>query len=125
MPGEEKYGVRYNQPGYRNPRFMDSGTSTTEALSEDVLEYKRRRERFRPEDDPDPKPPRNKKRKNNPKRPKTKRRPSGRSGNYLRDFGRAIGGGCKRVWDAAKHAFTLPAGCRGPKSAYSQLGGYR
>ena len=120
MPGEEKYGIRYVQPTYNNPRFLGGSSSTTEALSDKVEKYKNRRERFRPEDT-DPKPRKNKVRK--PRRNKT-RRPSGRSGNYIRDIGRAIKTGCKRVWDATVHAFTLPASCRGNKSAYNKLGGY-
>ena len=120
MPGEEKYGVRYGTGTYSNPRFMGQGSSRTEALSDKVERYKKRRDRFRPEDT-DPKPRKNKVRK--PRNKKT-RRPSGRSGNYIRDIGRAIKTGCKRVWDRAKHAFTLPPGCRGNKSAYNRLGGY-
>ena len=123
MPGEEKHGIRYRISTFANPRFLGSGLGGgTEALSDKVQQFKNRRDRFRPED-VEPETNKKKRKVGKVNQVKTKK-PSGKTGNVIRDVVRGIGRGCKRVWDHVKHNWTLPPGCRGPKSAYNELGGY-
>lgn len=128
---DKEYNVSYSQGVYSNPRFMNQQRFVDEELSERARDKKIRRDRRK-----------ERKIRNRTEREYRRqgrdidlgidlpsggggRTPSGKTGNVVKDVGRAIGGGCRKVWDTVKKRWqTIGSGC-GNSAAFKSAGGYK
>lgn len=127
---DKEYNVSYSQGVHSSPRFMNQQRFVDEELSERARDTKIRRDRRRDR----------KVRNRTDREYKRQGRdldlgidlPSGGGGrtpsgkvSVFPYIGRAIGGGCRKVWDTVKMRWTLAGNGCGNSAAFKSEGGYK